>query len=62
MIAAGIHIKVIQERLGHATFKLPADTYSHLLQSAQADPVEWVDALFEKPVAVNVAVESEIGA
>jgi len=58
MIAAGIHIKVIQERLGHATLKLTADTYSHLLQSVQADAVEWVDERFRKAVGVK----SEIGA
>ncbi|MDA0658602.1 MAG: tyrosine-type recombinase/integrase [Planctomycetota bacterium] len=57
MIAAGIHIKVIQERLGHSTFKLTADTYSHLLQSAQADAVERVDELFRKPDEKLVAVK-----
>ena len=59
MIAAGIHIKIIQERLGHATFKLTADTYSHLLQSAQADAVERVDELFQKPAENLVAVKHD---
>ena len=45
MIAAGIHLKVIQERLGHSTFQLTADTYSHLLQGAQADAAERVGEL-----------------
>ena len=45
MIAAGIHLKVIQERLGHSTFQLTADTYSHLLQGAQADAANRVGDL-----------------
>jgi len=57
MIAAGIHMKTIQERLGHATLKLTADTYSHLLKSAQADAVECVDELFKKPAENLVAVK-----
>jgi len=56
MIAAGIHLKVIQERLGHANYKITADTYSHLLKSAQADAVERVDGLFKKPGEKLVAV------
>ena len=63
MIAAGVHLKVIQERLGHSTFQLTADTYSHLLQGAQADAAERVGRLFEpsdsKLVGVKVGVKFE---
>lgn len=45
MIAAGVPMKVIQERLGHSTFKLTADTYGHLMQGAQADAASKVDSL-----------------
>ena len=45
MIAAGIHLKVIQERLGHSTFQLTADAYSHLLPGAQADAATRVGEL-----------------
>ena len=46
MIAAGVPMKVIQERLGHSDFSITANTYSHLLQGAQADAAEKVDGLF----------------
>jgi len=32
MVAAAIHLKVIQERLRHSAFQLTEDTYSHLLR------------------------------
>lgn len=47
MLAAGVPMKVVQERLGHSTFQLTADTYSHLMQGAQADAAERVDRLFQ---------------
>jgi integrase len=47
MLAAGVPMKVVQERLGHSTFQLTADTYSHLMQGAQADAAEKVDRLFQ---------------
>lgn len=37
LLAAGVHPKVVQERLGHASIKLTMDTYSHILPSMQAD-------------------------
>ena len=43
MIAAGVHLKVVQQRLRHSTFQLSADTYSHLMQGAQADAAQKVD-------------------
>ena len=39
-------MKVVQERLGHSDYTLTANTYSHLLQGAQADAAEKVDLLF----------------
>ena len=47
MLAAGVPMKAVQERLGHSTFQLTADTYAHLLQGAQAEAAERVDRLFE---------------
>lgn len=47
MLAAGVDLKVIQKRLGHADFATTANLYSHLLQGAQADATEKLDALLE---------------
>ena len=35
LIAAGVHLKVIQERLGHSSIQMTADTYGHLLPSSE---------------------------
>ena len=32
-LAAGVHAKVVQERLGHSTIALTADVYGHLFPS-----------------------------
>ena len=47
MIAADVSMKVIQNRLGHSDFAVTANTYSHLLQGAQAEAAERLDRLFE---------------
>ena len=35
LIAAGVHLKVIQERLGHSSIQMTADTYGHLLPASE---------------------------
>jgi integrase len=40
MLKAGIHPKIVQERLGHASIQITLDTYAHVapgLQEAAAD-------------------------
>jgi integrase len=44
MLAAGIHPKVAQERLGHSSIAVTMDTYSHALPNMQADAVAKLDA------------------
>lgn len=45
LLAEGIHPKVVQERLGHASISTTMDTYSHVLPSLQADAAERMDKL-----------------
>ena len=47
MIAAGVPMKVVQNRLGHSDYAITANTYSHLFQGAQAEAAERLDRLFE---------------
>lgn len=35
LLAAGVHPKVVQERLGHATISITLDTYSHVIPTMQ---------------------------
>lgn len=46
LLAAGVHPKVVQERLGHATVTLTLDLYSHVVPSMQEDAVAKIDLAF----------------
>jgi len=47
MLAAGVDLKVIQQRLGHADFATTASFYSHLLQGAQDEAVVKMTAMMK---------------
>jgi integrase len=44
-LVAGIHPKVVQERLGHASINITLDTYSHVVQGLQRDAAEQIAGL-----------------
>ncbi|MFC1940053.1 tyrosine-type recombinase/integrase [Chloroflexota bacterium] len=45
MLKAGIHPKVVQERLGHATISTTLDTYSHVVPGLQQAAANRFDAI-----------------
>ncbi len=47
LLGQGIHPKVVQERLGHASVTLTLDTYSHVTPSLQAEAAARLDAALE---------------
>ena len=49
LLAAGVHPKVVQERLGDATIGMTLDTYSHVLPTMQRDAAEKIGGLFRRP-------------
>jgi len=44
-LVAGVHPKIVQERLGHATISMTLDTYSHVLAGMQHEAAAQVEAL-----------------
>jgi len=52
MLKQGIHPKVVQERLGHASIQITLDTYSHVAPGLQ----EAAAALFDKGLAPRVNI------
>lgn len=40
LLRQGVHPKVVQERLGHATISITLDTYSHVIPSLQAEAAD----------------------
>ena len=43
-LQAGIHPKVVSERLGHASIGITLDTYSHVMPGMQEEEAEKIDA------------------
>ena len=48
LLAAGVHPKVVAERLGHSNINLTLTTYSHVLPTMQKDAAETLDRLLRK--------------
>ena len=44
LLAAGVHVKVVSERLGHASIGITLDTYSHVIPALQEEAAEKIDA------------------
>lgn len=44
-LKAGVHPKVVQERLGHSTIGITFDVYSRMLPSMEADVADRLAAL-----------------
>ncbi len=45
LLSQGVHMKVVQERLGHSQISLTMDTYSHVMPSMQIDAAAKMDSL-----------------
>ena len=54
-LQAGVHPKIVQERLGHANIGITLDTYSHVVAGLHEDAAEQVAALFRSPVSNPLA-------
>ncbi|MGE3077241.1 MAG: tyrosine-type recombinase/integrase [Dehalococcoidia bacterium] len=48
LMMAGLHPKVVSERLGHATVSITLDVYSHVVPSMQTEAAEAMDRLLTK--------------
>jgi len=47
-LQAGVHPKVVQERLGHATISITLDVYSHAIPAMQEDAAGRIAAMVEQ--------------
>lgn len=48
LLTKGVHPKVVQERLGHASIVLTLDTYSHVIPSMQDDAAAAIDVAMRR--------------
>lgn len=56
MLKQGIHPKIVQERLGHATIAITLDTYSHVVPGLQEAAAKSFDEAFQKPATTDAWV------
>ena len=60
MLAAGVHPKIAQERLGHSSVSVTIDLYSHVLPGMQAEAVSRVDAAMQDALNRRAAKEEMV--
>ena len=49
LLAMGVHVKVVQELLGHSDITITLNIYSHVLPSLQQDAMDKMSSLFQRP-------------
>jgi integrase len=57
LLSAGVHPKVAQDRLGHATITTTLDLYSHVTETMQSDAAERLDALFRTAITRSASAK-----
>ena len=55
LLLAGVHPKVAQERLGHASITTTLDLYSHVTETMQNDAAKRLDALFQGAISPTLS-------
>jgi len=46
LLEAGVHVKVVSERLGHANIRITLDTYAHVLKTMQEQAIGALNSMF----------------
>ena len=54
-LAAGVHVNVVSEQLGHSSVALTLDTYSHVIPALPRRAAERVAALLDRSVSQRLA-------
>ena len=60
LLAQGVHPKLVQETLGHSTFQLTMDTYSHVIPALRNEVADRMDSVFGL-TPTNAPTNSTIG-
>ena len=59
LLLAGIHPKVVSERLGHASVAITLDVYSHVLPNMQQEAAERLEALLYAPAPTEATTHTK---
>ncbi|MEK5450980.1 tyrosine-type recombinase/integrase [Paenibacillus sp. FSL R7-0331] len=59
LLKAGVHPKIVQERLGHSSINITLDTYSHILPNLQEALLRGIrDSIFGTRKEVAITTEN----
>jgi integrase len=61
LLMAGVHPKIAQERLGHASITTTLDLYSHVTDTMQNDAVEKLDFAFRSAIKGKPSLTPKLG-
>ena len=61
LLEAGVNVKVVSERLGHANIRITLDTYAHVLNTMQGKAITELDRIYneEPPKTIDVSSKTE---
>ena len=54
MLAANVHPKIVQERLGHSSIAITMDIYGHLMPNMQGEAASAVDGALRAAIKKRV--------
>ena len=60
MLKAGVHPKVVSERLGHSSIAITLDTYSHVVPGLQEAAAKRFEEVLEADVAKMLPHPAEV--
>ena len=59
LLSLGVHAKLIQETLGHSSYRLTMDTYSHMIPALRNEVANRMDEILSTTVNEAVKVSGE---
>jgi len=60
LLEAGVDMKLVQERLGHATIVTTADTYSHVTNNASKSVADKLDIFMQTDCRQKADINNKI--
>jgi len=61
LLSMGVHVKVVQELLGHSAITMTMDVYSHVLPSMQQEAMGKLNDLYRQGDGTKMIGESDVG-
>ncbi len=60
LLSLGVHAKLVQETLGHSSYQMTMDTYSHMIPALRNEVADRIDEILSTTVNEAVSESTEI--